>query len=86
MATLSEDTHSWKAGSIINRDARNTHNGPEVPRYRKKAKRRKTCKGGNPHEFTKFLKHYRGWSDAFDGWDVMACAVCGKQKWVTKAA
>ena len=40
MATLSEDTHSWKAGSIINRDARNTHNGPEVPRYRTKAKRR----------------------------------------------
>ena len=82
MATLSEDSDSWKAGGIINRDARHTHNGPEAPRYRK-LKRRKTCKGGKPHAFTKMVKHYRGWSDSTDGgWDVMACEICGKQKWV----
>ena len=82
MATLSEDPHSWKAGNIINRDARHTHDAPEVPRYRKKALKKKLCKHQQPHRFTKLVKEYVWpWSPG-SGCKVLACEVCGKQKWL----
>ena len=75
MATLKEDDSSWRAGGIKVRDARHTHDGPEVPRYRK-AHRRKTCKGGKPHDFSKRSEKWLKYNIL-----VIECRVCGKQSW-----
>ena len=83
MTTLKEDSDSWRANGLKVRDARHTHNGPEIPRYRK-ASRKNTCKNGMKHRFTKFIREYDWpWSGG-GGTKVMACEVCGKQKWFEK--
>ena len=78
MTTIHEDQSSWRYGGIRVRDARHTHDGPEVPRYRT-AKKRKTCRGkNNPHNFTTLIRDYSRWGMNAR---VMACGVCGKHKW-----
>jgi hypothetical protein len=69
---LKEDTDSWKAGGIIRRDFRHTHDGPEVARGHAKRKLRKT-----PRQRKPFCKHvwvevsqaeYRRYEGGFGGW------------------
>jgi hypothetical protein len=55
MATLKEDRYSWKARGVIVRDARHTHNGPNVmpgpmPTKRKDTKRWCRGKAGVEHK------------------------------------
>lgn len=71
MTTLAEDHDSWKASGLLRRDFRHTHNGPEVPRHRRRRSKaeRKLCRGKYPHDFA-LVERSRAW--------VETCKLCGK--------
>jgi hypothetical protein len=52
MATLKEDSSSYRASGVMVRDARHTHNGPSEPAHRSTKDKRRWCRGkvGIPHK------------------------------------
>jgi hypothetical protein len=73
VTTLAEDRDSWKAGGIIRRDFRHTHDGPEVPRHRRRRTKaeRRGCHGkaGRAHTTVLVERSYCS---------VAVCSRCGK--------
>ena len=75
---ISEDTDSWKAGGVLRRDFRHTHNGPEVPihvggRKKKPVKKRSDHK----HEYEILLREwtYPWWRNGptLQKWECLGC-------------
>ena len=69
----------WKESGIKRRDFRHTHGEPEIPRHRKKAKRKVYCKG--EHQWCEWHP-YKGYSFA----DERTCSICNKHEieWKTR--
>jgi len=85
MATLKEDSHSWKAHGVIRKDFRSNHGGawvsgdfrdPEVPKHQRKRKnRKKWCRGkpGREHNVEHIPYPAYGYGPHLD-----VCITCGK--------
>jgi hypothetical protein len=85
MATLKDDSSSWKAGSLIRRDFRHAKDEPDVPKHKgRKASKRKWCKGkvGKEHVVSDWVPDpHWPWATYLR---VKMCEVCGKRleyKW-----
>lgn len=79
MARISNDDDSWNASSIKHRDARHSHDGPEINTKKKKKDTKKWCKGkvGREHEYTTVdSKRFRNTVSMFQ---VDKCSKCGKE-------
>src|SRR5271165_530401 len=77
MATLKEDSSSYRASGVIVRDARHTHNGPSEPAHRSSKNTRRWCKGkvGREHKLvTSLIVESYGFP-----YVVRHCSGCGKE-------
>lgn len=75
---ISQDSSSWKAGGIIRRDFRHSHDGPEVPRYRAKRQSNKWCRrrAGVQHNFNERFERNHGFYTEV----ITRCSGCGKEQ------
>lgn len=76
---ISEDSDSWKAGGILYRDFRHTHDGPEELPHKKKGdpKKNKWCrkKVGQEHDYSQTqINQYRRMRSIYS-----ICSRCGKR-------
>lgn len=72
----------WKQSGIDKRDFRHTHNGPEIPKHRKKGGKSKVCKKNKEtgeHVFgPDKRKSYSGITFGGTKYEWLACKFCGK--------
>jgi hypothetical protein len=58
---VSQDSSSWKAGGVLRRDFRHSHDGPEVARHRRRrGNTRRWCRGeiGRDHHLERYVTRW----------------------------